>query len=277
MSLKKSISVFMTLSVIFLGACASPATSPPPPTPSPQPPQLPRGPGAVWQLVIISDSSLWGVGEPLAERIERDTGVKVEYVDYAIGSLTAGEVLDALRTGKSPRMNLEKLPAILKDAEMVVMFLNPRDSIYFDHPLDMDQCFDSRPPVNCEPENFLEWTADLSGIWEEIIKLRGGQPTILRAVDLYNPLVQPWRDNGVFEDCTQCWENMSAAARLAAEPFNIPFLSRLDMMNGINHNEDPRLKGFILEDGEHPSVLGAQYMADLLADMGYHPVVPPGN
>ena len=57
--------------------------------------------------------------------------------------------------------------------------------------------------------------------------------------------------------------------------FNIPLLSRLDMMNGINHDEDPRLKGFILEDGEHPSQIGAQYMADLLAGMGYDPVIPP--
>ncbi len=47
------------------------------------------------------------------------------------------------------------------------------------------------------------------------------------------------------------------------------------MMNGPNHDEDPRQKGFILPDGEHPSALGAQYMADLLADMGYDPVIPP--
>jgi hypothetical protein len=275
MSLKKSVSVFAILSVIFLGACASPATPLPPPTPSPQPAQLPRGPGAVWQLVIISDSSLWGVGEPLAERIERDTGVKVEYVDYAIGSLTAGEVLGALQTGKSPNMSLEKLPDVLKDAEAVIVFLNPRDSNNAEHPLDMEQCFEYRVPRNCDPKSMKRWISDLNAIWGEIIKLRAGQPTILRAVDLYNPLVQPWKENGVFDECTKCWENISDATRLAAEPYNIPFLSRLDTMNGINHAEDPRLKGFIMEDGEHPSQIGAQYMADLLADMGYDPVIPP--
>jgi lysophospholipase L1-like esterase len=46
-------------------------------------------------------------------------------------------------------------------------------------------------------------------------------------------------------------------------------------MNGNSHDEDPRLKGYILEDGEHPSELGAKYMADLLADVGYDPVIPP--
>jgi hypothetical protein len=270
------LSLTITLSMcIVLGACAAPAAVPLSPTSSPQSLELPRGPGAIWQLVIISDSSLWGVGEALADRIEKDTGAKVEYIDYAIGSLTAGDVLDALQTGKSPRLSLEKLPAVLKDAEMVIMFLNPSDSIDAEHPLIMEQCFDSRLPGNCDPESMKQWTSDLNGIWEEILKLRAGQPTILRAVDLYNPLVQPWKDNGVFEECTKCWENMSDAVRQAAEPYNIPFVSRLDMMNGINHDEDPRLKGFILEDGEHPSELGAQYMADLLAGMGYDPVVPP--
>jgi len=273
----KLLSVVALLLIVVLGACAAPAVPPPSPTPtpSPTPPELPSGPGAVWQLVIISDSSLWGVGEALADRIEKDTGVTVEYVDYASGAVSARDVLDALQTGKSPNLGLEKLPGILKDSEYVIVFLNYWDSIDAGHPLDMDQCFMHQPPVNCDPENFGQWTADMSGIWGEVIKLRTGQPTILRAVDLYNPLVQPWKDSGVFEDCTQCWENISDAARLAAEPYNIPFLSRLDMMNGVNHAEDPRLKGFILEDGEHPSELGAQYMADLLAGMGYDPVVPP--
>lgn len=278
----RSIKYFSTIALslmILLGACAAPASPPPSPTPAPTPTappfEMPLSPGETWQLVIISDSSLWGVGEVLADRIEKDTGVTVEYVDYASGSQSARGVLDALQTGKSPSMALEKLPAILKDAEYVVVFLNYWDSIDAEHPLDMDQCFASQKPKNCDPGNFEQWTDDLNGIWGEIIKLRVGQPTILRAVDLYNPLVQPWKENGVFEDCTRCWENMSEAARLAAEPYNIPFVSRLDGMNGVNHDEDPRLKGFILEDGEHPSDLGAQYMADLLADMGYDPVIPP--
>lgn len=259
---------------LLLTGCQQP-TPAPTPAPTAQPYEMPLGPGTVWQLVIISDSSLWGVGEAFADQIEQDLGITVEYIDYALGGSGARDVLDALQTGKSPILKLEKLPAILKDAEVVIVFLNYWKSIDPEKPLDMDQCFGSAPPVNCDPERFAQWTADLNAIWGEVIKLREGQPTILRAVDLYNPLVQPWTENGVFEACTRCWENMSDAARLAAEPYNIPFLSRLDAMNGINHDEDPRVKGFILDDGEHPSELGAQYMAQLLAEMGYEPVTPP--
>jgi hypothetical protein len=280
----RSIKLLSTIAlslIIVLGACAAPAVPPPSPTPAPTPTatpfEMPLGPGETWQLVIISDSSFWGVGDILADRIEKDTGVAVEYVDYAFGSQSARDVLDALQTGSSPSMAMEKLPEILKSAEYVVVFLNYWDSIDAEHPLMMDQCFASQKPKSCDPENFEQWTADLNGIWGEILKLRAGQPTILRAVDLYNPLVQPWKENDVFEDCTKCWENLSDAARKAAEPYNIPFLSRLDMMNGTNHDEDPRLKGFILDDGEHLSKLGAKYMADLLAEMGYDPVISPSQ
>jgi hypothetical protein len=88
-------------------------------------------------------------------------------------------------------------------------------------------------------------------------------------------MVSPWNENGVFEACTKCWENMSDAVRLAAEAYNIPFLSRLDAFNGLNHDEDPRIKGYIDPYGEHLSDLGAEYTAELLAHMGYEPVSPP--
>jgi hypothetical protein len=114
----------------------------------------------------------------------------------------------------------------------------------------------------------------LIAIWDEIVQLREGQPTVLRATDLYNPLVVDWQEAGVFEACTTCWENMSDAARRAAEARNIPFLSRLDAFNGLAHDEDPRAKGFIVSDGEHPSELAARYTAELLSRMGYDPLYP---
>jgi hypothetical protein len=65
------------------------------------------------------------------------------------------------------------------------------------------------------------------------------------------------------------------AVRLAAEAYDIPFLSRYDAFNGANHNEDPREKGYIRSDGEHPSDLAGQYTAELLSQMGYEPVPSP--
>jgi hypothetical protein len=131
------------------------------------------------------------------------------------------------------------------------------------------------PAESCSPEAFESYRADLAAIWAQIIELRAGQPTILRATDIYMPIVSPWNEAGVFDACTECWENQCRAARLAAQAYNIPFLSRYDAFNGTDHSEDPIEKGLIFIDGSHLSGLGQQYTAELLAQMGYEPVTLP--
>lgn len=246
---------------IFLAGCSSK--------------ELPQGTDAVWDLVIIGDSSLWELGEAYAAQIEKDMGVQVELADYANVAGSAGEVLSVLRSGESMNLRLEKLPETLAEAEVVVIFLNPLDSSRPANPLNIWGCFSSQPPASCSPSTYEKYTADMKAIWAEIFKLRKGKVTILRATDIYNPLVNSWQEHGVFEACTECWVNMSDAARLAAEAYNIPFLSRFDAFNGPSHDEDPREKGYIREDGEHPTELMAQVTAELLSQMGYEPVTPP--
>lgn len=256
----------------------SPGSLLPSATPEPSPPSLEptQEAGADWHLVVIGDSSLWQLGEALASQIEKDLGLKVALYDFALPSLSAGSVLEALQTGKSLRYpKLAQLSAVLQEAEVVVMFVNPRDSVDPAKPLDLEGCFLNRPPESCNPESFEKYTVDMKAIWARILELRVGQPAILRATDLYNPLVSPWKEHSVFEACTECWQNMSTAARLAAEAYDIPFLSRYEAFNGVDRAEDPREKGFIVSDGEHPSELAAQFTAGLLSKMGYEPVSPP--
>ena len=63
--------------------------------------------------------------------------------------------------------------------------------------------------------------------------------------------------------------------RRAAEAFHIPFLSRYDIYNGMNHNLDVGQQGYIGGDGIHPNGLAQQRTAELLAEMGYEAVTPP--
>jgi hypothetical protein len=285
--------MMMIVFSLFLAGCAAPATlsvtetqlaatsTPTPASPTPLPPS--RTPDsteeavAAWHLVVIGDSSLWQLGDAFDSQIEKDLGLNVELHDMALPSLSAGSVLQALQTGKSGNFRLVQLPDIFRDAEVVVvvMFVNPTDSVDPAKPLDEYECFLSRPPKACGPESFEKYTADLKAIWARIFELRAGKPAILRATDIYNPLVSPWTEHGVFEVCTECWQNMSDAARLAAEAYDIPFLSRFDAFNGADRTEDPREKGLISGDGEHPSQLAGQFTAELLSNMGYEPVTPP--
>jgi hypothetical protein len=260
LKMKHHLSVFCIFTfVIVLAGCSTPKT-------------LPAGPNAVWDLVVIGDSSMWELGMAFASQIEEDNSVKVVLDDFALPTLSAGEVLEVLKTGKSVRARLEDLPAALKEAEVVVMFINPVTSIDPAKPLNMNGCFYNLEPEACDMDRFTKYIADLESIWGKIFELRDGQPVILRATDLYNPLVSQWQGPGVFEACDVCWQNLSTANRQAADSLGIPFLSRYDAYNGVNHNEDPREKGYIREDGEHPTQLGAEFTAGLLSSMGYEPV-----
>ena len=260
-------------------APAVPSPTPIPPTPVPPPtipileptPGLPSGPDAVWDLVLIGDSSLWFLGDAYADQIEGDLGVTVELHEFYPSGLGADYVREALNTEDG---QLSGLIDVLKGAEVVVLFVNPLDCVDPDKPLDLDGCFDMTGPKACPPESFERYTATLEAIWGRILELRAGQPIILRAMDIYNPLVSPWQKKGIYEACTACSENMSQAARLAAKAYDILFLSRLDALNGLDHSEDPREKGYVLSDGEHLSDVAAKYTAELLSKMGYEPVSP---
>ncbi len=265
--------VFLTGWLLFAGC--TPSTNNPAIKLSNMSEEMPKGPGSVWHLVVISESSGWGLGDAYASQIEKDMGVKVVLEDFAMGDLSAGEVLQELQTGKSLRSGLDELPAALRDAEVVVMFGNPMDLVDSETAQSINSCFAASAPTPCTPKAFEKYTADLKTIWTKVFELRSGKPTILRAIDVASPFVNSWKKSQVFDACTVCWECVTTAVRQAAEDFHVPFLSRYDIFNGVKHDEDPAQKGYIGSDGIHPNDLAQQRTAELLSKLGYKPVPPP--
>ncbi len=256
---------------------AAPPATLPVARPSLAPAEIPKGPGVEWRLVVISESSGWGLGSAYASQIEKDMGVKVTLDDFAIGDLRAVDVLDALQTGTSSVPRLEALPAALRKADVVLLFPGPMGSIHDDTFLNIRRCFGNvtGTPEPCPSNGFDEYAADLEAIWARVFELRSGQPTLLRALDAASPFVSRWNANGSFEACTACWECGSTAARRAADAFHVPFLSRYDVYNGAGHDQDPKQQGYIGADGVHPNGLAQQYTAELLSKLGYVAVTPP--
>lgn len=214
-------------------------------------------------LVILSDSSLLGVGKYYAAYIEEDLNATVNLHDEWQGSLSAKTLLKQLQKE-------ERLRRILRDSEVVVYFGNPVGSATGDW-----SCVPRANYVkDCSPETFSEYQATLEAIVEEILALRDGAPTIIRATDFYVPVLTQWREAGLEVECTRCIENMVAAVHEAAAAQNIPVARVYDALNGPNHDVDPRDMGYIGADGIHTSDLGQQVIASLLRELGYEPVVP---
>jgi len=234
-----------------------------------------------WDLVYISDSTGWGVPDKFADNIERDTGKTVRIHDCCVGGLPALRVLQALQSDPESLSDiwgkLKSLQADIAEAEVIVFFANEKgDPSKGGVQGGISRCihYSSIPPEDCTLQLYEPYIENLKAIYEEILALRNGKPTIIRAVDFYNPLISEHRKRNTEIECTQCWEIYNTAIRQAADAFNIPLVSVYDVFNGLNHDEDPREKGYIGTDGEHTSKQGQQVIADLLSEAGYEPVEP---
>jgi hypothetical protein len=164
-----------------------------------------------WDLVWISDSSGWDVAEVYAAMIEEDTGIQVNVMDSWMGGLSAGDVYSALKGEPTPNSKLKGLAEQIKEAEVVVFYANPEESMEEGNPADWNCVGGIFYVNNCEMETFDTYIQHLEGIYQIIFELREGQPTIVRAYDAYNPHIARFQENGVYEECKACWANYNEA------------------------------------------------------------------
>jgi lysophospholipase L1-like esterase len=184
-------------------------------------------------------------------------------------------VLAALRGEHSPYPRSVDVPGLVREAEVVVVYGNPLESFSKAHRGDWNCVSQSAPYVkDCAPETFDAYRSDLGAVYQEILKLRGEEPVLIRAFDAYNPLYSVYREQGVYDECLGCWENYNQAIHQAAMAHGVPLARVFDAFNGCDHDEDARDKGYIREDGEHTTGAGRQVIADLLRELGYEPTRP---
>lgn len=204
----------------------------------------PFPPGEPVDLVYLSDSGGVGVadkyGELAAEALDREVRVH----DWAIGGASITLLRDMVQSS---------LAVEVAEAEIIVLYGQPA-GLEGDLPLpNILTCFDAleaststlewEPPVVPSVEDWQSYRDVLDQIYDEIWRLRAGQPTILRAHDVWNPYISPWREVGIEPECTANWEVESQVIREAAEVNGAVFVSAFDVFNGPEHDEDPREKG----------------------------------
>jgi hypothetical protein len=229
-----------------------------------------------WDLVWVTDSSGWGVAQVYGEMVAKDTGKTVSVGDYWEGGFAAGEMVEILRGEyQGGDYKFQKLPERIREAEIVVFYGNPRASIYEPRPGDWE-CVPPGPwYVNdCDPEIFTLYKEHVKEVFRLILELREGQPTIIRTYDAYNPLIDQFKEKGVYEDCVACWITLNEAYRSAAEEMGIPLAPVAELWNGPDYTIDPDSELGYTSDGIHPNQLGAAVIAQALRELGYDPIVP---
>ncbi|MFN2303139.1 MAG: hypothetical protein ACK2TV_05335 [Anaerolineales bacterium] len=230
-----------------------------------------------WDMLWLSDSSGWVVTDIYARFIEEDNDVKVNVTSNY--SFSVGEILQGLKgEQESSHFLLKNLSERIAESEVIVIYGNPEDSVDPSNPWDfncgqssLNNCYVN----NCSMDSFSQYISDLEEIYSLIFQIRKGKPTIIRAIDAYNPhLVSHCLPDGAFEECVACWENYNTAMHEAADKMGVPIAHVFDAWNGVDHTENPVEKGYTEEDNEHPSELGATVTAQLLREIGYEPIIP---
>ena len=286
--------VFVLFTLIFLPACKPKESASKPKESASKPfPDLKE-----WDLLIISDSSNYGVGQYYAKLIEADMNVKVNLHDCLVGGMSIGSALQTLQSGKSlyPELGTVNCQTpwsdhawsdLINEAEVMVLFGNPLDSYPPDGswniPEDPNSCvmggyegwylypeFETYKDTmlkSCAPEKWATYKADLGAVIDEIDKIREGRPLILRMTDFYIPVHSDWLINGVDEVCTTYIGYLAEAIRQVAEEHGVPVADTLVGLNGKDYMSE--IPAEYLMDGIHPSDAGAQFIATLLQKTGY--------
>lgn len=238
-------------------------------------------------LLYISDSGGWEVAERYVELAAEALDREVRFHDHRIGGMSMSTV---------PSMVRDSLADEVAEAEIIVLYAQPRGLEYKLPQPNILTCFTAADAVE-DPDYSGEWTPGmewedppvvptvedwqpyrdvLDEVYDEIWKAREGRPVVLRAHDIYNGFIAPWREVGVEAECTANWEVEMEVIQEAAEANGAVFVSFFDVFNGPKHDEDPRAKGWMADDGMHANDKGGSIAAEALAAVGFELSEPPG-
>ncbi len=212
-----------------------------------------------WKYVFSSDSSGFGFPRFYAKQMEEDLSVTVETIDWARGNQSSALLLSNIRL--IPEMRRE-----VSEAQVITYYGNPTTHIGWRTVL-------NEGDYDCSPQAVAGYRAELESIISEILTLRKGKPTIIRAFLPYVPVFKKWKAWGTYDEYHRCIEVLNAAIIQTAEGHGIPVADIFSVFNGRNHDEDPNDKGLIA-DGLHPTEAGDKLMADIFRQLGYTYIIP---
>jgi lysophospholipase L1-like esterase len=263
-----------------------PATSIPPTTvpadtatPSPMPTASPSGP-APWSLVAVGDSIPFnssqdcpvctGFVDRYAEAITAATShlVKVQNLSQHTGLQTD----DLLQTVEN-NPNWQKA---LANADIIIVSIGHNDTAWGrdDDPCDGPSNEDwSKYNETCAAAAAEAFRPKWESLYAQIVALRAGKPTIFRAVNVYNDWIGVSGTPPAATDATRIFlDAWSAMICQAAKSNGFTCADIYHAYNGSD-GRTPAVD-LLAKDTVHPSDKGNEVIAQVLADLGYAPLVP---
>ena len=245
------------------------------------------GPGEPWDVLFLGFDDVFtrAVGEQYGAALEDDLGVGVTVFEpTGFDHVWAAMLVDQLTGDRYPPLDDAVPPA-----EVIVLLSRPGESANgADEHLadDFEACW--WRPVTGEPP-----TADTSGdywtvyrvllgsVFDQLWDLRQDTPTVILALDMYNPSLAGQREGGIDDACIAWFESWHDVIAEVASDHGVTVVSLMDAFNGADHTTDPTDLGLIGPTDDDPGApwyrltpAGVDLMVDTLIAAGVTPTTP---
>jgi lysophospholipase L1-like esterase len=233
------------------------------------------GPGSSsnsnWQYTALGDSLAVGVLDSQGGYARRyrayaaaDTGATVTLIDLGVNGAHSGDLLNSLRNDAGVRT------AVM--ASQVVTWDIGGDDLLHAMKLFADGACGGADDLDCIRSAAASFIPNWDAIVQQILTLRNKNQTIVRTMNLYNPLVAPLMQQGKFATVEPFLDEVNQHIASSARANGIPMADIHLVFNGPNGDQDPVAKGLITIDGIHPNDNGHKAIADALRALGYAPL-----
>jgi lysophospholipase L1-like esterase len=224
-----------------------------------------------WDLVLIGDSVLIGIGDLVARAVEDAHDVDVQQQNWinrdvqssANGGERSAELLARLRTDEQLRTDVSEAEIILFDVPMGGM----KDTCTSDPTTATVETVTA-----CMAEASVAYRADVGPIFDELVALRDPSEAMIRVTDVWQFLYPTFQAAGTYDVARSTWQEMNGAVIDAADQHGIPVIHAYDTFTGPEGDRDPVAAGDVMSDEFHLSYQGKARLAELIVGLGFAPL-----
>ncbi|MGI9108215.1 MAG: DUF4214 domain-containing protein [Pyrinomonadaceae bacterium] len=227
-----------------------------------------------WQYTALGDSLAFGIEDSqggyvarFRNHVQADTGASVNVINRGVPGWTSADLLRALRTD-------ETLRAQIANSQIVTWDIGGNDFLAALDRYSTGACggTDNQECLRATAAAFkINWNAIIA----QILSLRSPDNTIIRTMDIYNPVVNLLRSFGALSVLKPYLDDINRHIFFTAVSNRIACARVYQAFNGITGDIDAGQRGYMSADNIHPNDTGHGVIAAEFRALSYHPLVTP--
>ncbi len=215
----------------------------------------------------MGNSLTFDVVDYYSAMLEEDFGVEVEVRDHTVPAQNASNLLFQLQ-------NNVRLRDDLAEADVITLLIPnnewrlPIQTVTGNLGLDPADC-EGDDGEQCLREMIDDYKTQVDAVFEELTTMVDPSEVLIRGQDFYMFPTNGVYTEETFEMVYPYWVEAQDYVEEVAGQYGIPVAQVCDDFMGPDGTENPEESGLIVSDGTHPSLDGAQRIANLIHDLGY--------